>query len=125
MPSARTLLAIVQGSRVAIGASLLAAPHTSTSRWIGDAAASPGAAVAVRGLGGRDVVLGLGGLIATVSGSPYARHWHYAAAGADLADSLATAAARRSLPSPGAEVIAVGALLTVLAEIVLAARLDV
>jgi hypothetical protein len=82
--------------RVALGAALVAAPDTLTRAWLGSATAEdPGRQIAVRGLGARDVVLGVGALVALRPGGEVrqAARWLEAGVVADLADAAATALA--------------------------------
>ncbi|MEX1162447.1 MAG: hypothetical protein WEB03_02590 [Nitriliruptor sp.] len=83
-------------SRIALGVALVAAPGAATTRWLGTRTEDdPGREVAVRGLGARDVVLGIGTLVALRSGSEvrHAARWVEAGIVADLADAAATAVA--------------------------------
>jgi hypothetical protein len=98
---ARTIAKQVAYGRIAIGAALLVKPDLVTGRWIGPVAESPGGRVLAVTFGARDLAVGAGAAYALHSGGA-ARPWLLAAAFTDTIDALATFAARRSLPSPGA-----------------------
>jgi hypothetical protein len=90
----RLLARGLAAGRVAVGIALVAAPDTATRQWLGDATADdPARQIAVRGLGARDVVLGVGTLVALRSGGDLRRaaHWLEAGVVADLADAASTA----------------------------------
>lgn len=70
--------------RAALGAVLLVAPDLVTTRWVGPEGETDGARVLARGLGVRDVVLGLG----AAAGPPQAaRRWILGGLVADVADA--------------------------------------
>ena len=94
----RSIARITAAGRVAIGTALLLAPRSVTGRWIGEASRPPGAKLLARGLGGRDLILGLGVINALDRGDPRARDWVRASALADVADAGATVLAFRHLP---------------------------
>ena len=98
---ARTIAKQIAYGRIAIGAALLVKPGWVTSRWLGPVAQSPGGRVLAATFGARDLAVGAGAAYALHSGGA-ARPWLVAAIFADTADAVATFAARRSLPSPGA-----------------------
>jgi hypothetical protein len=98
---ARTIAKQVAYGRIALGAALLARPGLLSRPWVGPIAESPGGRVALVALGVRDLALGLGSLYALHRGEGE-RPWLLAAALADVTDAAGTAAALRSLPSPGA-----------------------
>ncbi len=85
-------------ARAAFGVALLARPQRLSEPWIGSDALGAGTQVAVRGLGGRDLVLGLGTLAS--SGRDQQR-WLAAGIAGDLADLTATLAAGRRVPLRG------------------------
>ena len=62
------------GLRVAYGAALLAAPGRVTRSWLGPAGGEPPAAVAVRGLGAREVAMHAAAAVAAWRGQPV-RPW--------------------------------------------------
>lgn len=83
-------------ARAVIGVALVAAPDATTRRWLGTGSeGDPGRQVAVRALGARDVVLGVGTLAALRSGNGVrqAARWLEAGVVADLADAASTALA--------------------------------
>ncbi len=96
---ARAIARFTSVCRVALGAGLIAAPERFTRAWIGDDAASAGAAVLARSLGARDVAIGAGALAA--SGSDDLERWLRAAVAADVADLGVTLAHRSALPPRG------------------------
>jgi len=97
--------------RVGYAVGLLAVPGRLARPWVGPAADSPGGAVALRGLGGRDLVLSVGVAACAWSGRD-ARPWLAACAASDAVDLTATLLAPgSSLPSkakPGAVALAGG-----------------
>jgi hypothetical protein len=83
-------------TRAALGVAIVAAPDATTRRWLGTVSeGDPGRQVAVRSLGARDVVLGIGTLAALRSGNGVrqATRWLEAGIVADLADAASTALA--------------------------------
>ena len=86
MPSPRTLAQALGAGRAALGALLLLTPDLVTPRWVGDDGRTDAGRALARGVGGRDVALGVG----TILGG---RSWVLAGVGADVGDLLATAAA--------------------------------
>jgi hypothetical protein len=106
----------VLGLRVAYGAGLIAAPGRLTRSWLGPVGATPPAAVALRGLGAREIAVHGAGLVALAQHAPV-RPWLAASVAGDLADIASTAAARRGLPAGAAPktlaVAGASALLTV------------
>lgn len=92
----RLLARGLAAGRLGLGVALVAAPDASTRLWLGTASEDdPGRQVAVRGLGARDVVLGVGALVALRSGGDVRRavRWMEAGVVADLADAASTAVA--------------------------------
>lgn len=94
---APTIARAAAGARAAIGIALLAAPGLSAKRWLGDVSEEPGAQVAISGLGGRDLAIGLGTLWALGGRMRAPRAWLVASSGADLADLIGTLRSRRGL----------------------------
>jgi hypothetical protein len=75
--------------RIAYAVGLLAAPGRVARPWLGEAAGQPASAIALRGLGVRDLVLSAGAAAAAASGnSP--RAWLAACAISDAVDLTAT-----------------------------------
>lgn len=87
--------------RVVLGAAILAAPETVTSRWLGDHAHHPAVRYLARSLGVRDLVLGVLAL-QTLDDPELGPRVQLACAIADTVDALATVAARSDLPANGA-----------------------
>ena len=106
MDPARTGATVTLALRVAYGAALLAAPGRVTRSWLGPAGGEPPAAVAVRGLGAREVAVHGAALIATWRGLPL-RPWLAISIAGDVADIAATVAGRRSLPRNAAPATAI------------------
>jgi hypothetical protein len=86
--------------RIAIGAGLIVAPERAARGWVGRDAGRPGTQVLGRGLGVRDVALGVGGLLALRRGED-ATAWLQGAAFADAVDLGATVVAGSDLPIAG------------------------
>lgn len=82
--------------RVGIGAVLLLAPGAAGRRWIGEPAGDARVKAVIRGLGARDLALGLGALRALDRGEP-AHAWVQLAAVGDATDAVAAVAAARRL----------------------------
>ncbi|MBV9011233.1 MAG: hypothetical protein JO272_04150 [Pseudonocardiales bacterium] len=89
--------------RVAIGVVALLRPALVARPWVGGAQASaPAGVVLGRALGGRDLALGAGALLAAWCGDERAlRAWTLAGAFCDGVDAVATAASWRDLPALG------------------------
>ena len=92
MSRARTAAALIAAGRLAFGAGLIARPAKIASGWLGPEADSPPVAIALRGLGARDIALSAGALLALGDEDRLA-HWVGAAMACDLADVGATLAA--------------------------------
>jgi len=85
--------------RVVLGVAAVVRPTVPLGFWVADDdVRRPGAHVLARALGGRDVALGVGTLLALSSGRPVSA-WALAGAGADLVDLGATLAAGDRLPA--------------------------
>ena len=99
---AATVRAIGYG-RIALGMSYLAAPGIALRMWPGPSrtvstqADEAVLAMMARSIGGRDIGLGLGAVLAQKHGGPV-RGWLEAAMLADLADAIAIGIAFRHLP---------------------------
>ena len=106
--SPRTAMQLLNGGRVVIGAALTVLPVTAGEGWIGAAARTGGGQVALRALGVRDLVLGLGAVHAARSrDARSAATWSLALAACDTVDFVATGAARAELPNRGVPVMAI------------------
>lgn len=98
--AARGLALLVGGARTALGVVALAVPGLVARPWIGESSRGPRAAVLGRALGGRDLALGVGTLLA--HGEPaQLQRWAAAGALADAADVAATLVSFRTLPPRG------------------------
>jgi hypothetical protein len=98
MISASALARGIALGRLGFGVALLGAPQRATGPWLGADASRPATAVAVRGLGARDLALGAGTLACR---NEDLRHWVAASLIGDLADLTATLAAGDALPRSG------------------------
>ena len=110
--------------RMAIGAALVLAPRLAGPMWIGREANSRAVKVLARGLGARDVALGLGTAVALDRGAPV-RGWLEGAALADAVDLVSALLAGDAIPAgkrrgvvlvAGASLIACAALARVVDE---------
>jgi hypothetical protein len=97
---ARSLARLHAAGRIVTGAALTVAPGLAGRTWIGRAAGTAGARVALTAMGARDLGLGLGELRALSSPRPRAAAapWLVAGAFADATDLIATIRARHALP---------------------------
>jgi hypothetical protein len=98
------LAVTIAGARVALGAVAIAAPRAASRPWVGAATAGPASAVLGRALGGRDVALGLGALLASRRSAPL-RGWVEAGGLADCGDVTATLLSFGRLPRWGRWVV--------------------
>lgn len=92
-PLVRTAGRALGAGRIAVGVALVAVPALATRQWLGETDEDDtGRAIAVRGLGARDIVLGVGTLVALRPGADRreAARWIEAGVVADLADAAAT-----------------------------------
>lgn len=94
---ARELATLLSGTRFALGAVLFLMPSKTAKAWSSQGAETPAAVVASRGMGARDMALGLGALLALGNDKP-ARGWIEAAAFSDLLDAISTAMSFKRLP---------------------------
>ncbi|MDQ4132272.1 MAG: hypothetical protein M3179_03495 [Actinomycetota bacterium] len=101
-------------ARIGIGAGLLVLPRTLLRPWVGSDASTPGAVFLARGMGGRDVALGLGLLLAAHRNAPV-RGWLEAGMLADGTDAVSSLLAARHLPNGGGWVMAAAAVVGVAA----------
>lgn len=95
----------IAAGRIGFGLGLLISPEQLTTRWIGRDSTRPGTRVVTRGLGGRDLALGLGALASREADLP---RWLLAGMAGDASDLGATLAAGGEVPLTGR--ILVGAL---------------
>jgi hypothetical protein len=92
------------GGRVAFGVGMAAAPRMVAVAWVGREGRRSGTQLLTRAVGGRDLALGIGALVALLKRRD-ARVWIAAQAAADLTDLIATAVAGDDLPPPGRRAI--------------------
>ena len=107
--------------RIGIGASLLMAPALGRI-WLGEAAGGAAAKAAARAIGGRDLALGVGLLLAHRRNEPITG-WVAAGALADASDAAATLLSYRQLPSKTRLPILLSAAATAAVEVAIGARL--
>jgi hypothetical protein len=111
----RSIARMTAAARVGVGVALLVTPGVVGRLLVGAGGTGPVAKVFARGMGVRDLVLGLGVLAALDRGDPHARDWIRAAALSDLGDTAANLLAFRHLTPTarvGALIIAGGAAAT-------------
>jgi hypothetical protein len=120
--SARTLARIIAIGRVVFGGAIIVAPRLVGRPWVGSDADRPGATVFARGLGVRDVVLGMVALH-TLDHPEVGPRWQRTLAACDAVDCAATLAAREARPKPAVIGSAVTAAATAAAELWAAQRL--
>ncbi len=91
---------MLAAGRTALGAAMIAAPESVTSRWLGAHAAHPAVRYLARSLGARDLALGLIAM-QTLDDRVLGPRVQVACALVDSLDALATVAARSELPAAG------------------------
>jgi hypothetical protein len=96
MSAGRVVARGIALGRVAYGAALVLAPSAVARPWIGEDANRPPVTVVARGLGVRDMVLGLIALH-TISHPDVGPRWQRTLAVCDLGDLAATLAVRDAL----------------------------
>ncbi|HEX2028196.1 MAG TPA: hypothetical protein VHF25_09385 [Nitriliruptorales bacterium] len=96
----RDLTVLVGAGLSGLGAGFVAAPALVGRVWLGEEVRHTGVQVALRGLGARDLALGLGILMAHRRGAPV-RGWLEATALAAAADAATTLLAWHRLPWGG------------------------
>lgn len=104
--------------RIVLGAGFLVAPGLSLQTWVGRQGDTPASRLVVRMVGGRDVAMGVGTLLAVRHGAPV-RGWLEAGALSDTTDFVASLFAARHLPKGRV----LGAGLSAVAAVVMARRL--
>jgi hypothetical protein len=97
MTRTRTAAVAVFGLRVAYGLALVATPAKITRSWLGAGVDGDAAQVALRGLGGREVLLHGFGIAAAWRGKPLLP-WLLVSIGGDLTDIAATFAGSGGIP---------------------------
>ena len=93
----RSAALTVLGLRVAYGVALVATPAKITRSWLGPSVEGDATQVALRGLGGREVLLHGFGIAAAVRGKPLLP-WLLISMAGDLTDIAATFAGRGGIP---------------------------
>jgi hypothetical protein len=93
----RDLARLLGLGRVVLGAASFLSPSRFGRMWTGERAETALTSMAIRGLGARDVAIGIGILVSLDQDKPV-RGWLEAAALADAADALGTLAAWHRLP---------------------------
>jgi len=91
---AARLLGVV---RMAVGAVLLVTPRLGARLWTGERNPSATTVLAARGMGGRDLALGIGLVTALEKGTP-ARGWLEAGVVADASDTFGALVSSGELP---------------------------
>ena len=94
---------LVAAGRIGFGVALIVAPGRVTLPWLGQDAGRSSTRVLSRGLGARDLALGLGALVVA---EDQLRLWMAAGIVADTADLVATVTAGDSLPLAGRVLVA-------------------
>jgi hypothetical protein len=94
----RILAGLISLTRFILGVAFIVEPKLMERAWIGKQARLPGAQLLSRGVGARDLALGLGGLQALTRDDGSARPWLAAAAVCDTVDFGATWTAGRGIP---------------------------
>jgi hypothetical protein len=94
----RHLATALAVNRCAFGIGYVVAPRRMGRGWVDTAAERPPTQVMIRGLGARDLALGIGGLWSVLDDGQSERPWFAAHALSDATDLVATFAARRDLP---------------------------
>lgn len=103
----KTAIAALAGLRALLGAALLVAPGRVGRPWFGESVTGNRAArAALRSLGARDALLGVGALLALREDAPV-RGWLEAGAAADASDLLASLAGGGALPLTGRRLVPV------------------
>lgn len=117
-------LAVANGmARSALGVVAFCLPGLPLAPWVGGSSRDQSSRLLGRALGGRDLALGLGTLVAARSAGP-ARPWVVAGGLADAGDVVATLLAWRSLPPLGRSAVLAAAAGGVLAAAAAAGSVD-
>jgi hypothetical protein len=94
---AKELAQLLSLGRIVIGAAAVLAPRRFTRAWTGERSEAAVSVIATRGLGARDIALGLGTLRA-LDGEGPVRPWLEAQALADASDTVSTLSVFGQLP---------------------------
>jgi hypothetical protein len=92
-----TTARIIAAARVAVGVVLVVAPKWSMRKWTGEFSDTAAGQMGARGVGGRDLAIGMGTIRALHTGRG-AREWVRAGAIADALDAVAVVGAFGRLP---------------------------
>jgi hypothetical protein len=84
--------------RIGFGVALFVAPHKMAKLWTGRSGEDVPTTLALRGMGARDIALGLGLALALERGAPV-RGWLEGGALSDAADAVGTLSVWRDLPT--------------------------
>jgi len=120
---ARQLATINGIARCVVGGAALALPRLPLAPWVGEAGGQEAVRLLARALGGRDVALGIGVLLALRHDAPV-RGWVEAGGLADAGDVLVTLAALKELPRGGRWVVLAAASAGVLAAVLTSPGVD-
>lgn len=120
---AETLAMSVARCRIAVGIAAVAVPGAALRAISADSEAGPLAPALLRMLGGRDIALGLGAIVALDHGAPV-RGWLEGGALSDTMDCVASLITRERLTPPALAAMAGGAAASALLGVMLARRLD-
>jgi hypothetical protein len=121
--NARKLAVVLGWARVGLGLVALGKPSVPLSPWIGADRDRASARLLARALGGRDLALGLGPVLAARHDAPL-RGWIEAGGVADTGDVVATLIAFAHLPKRGRWIVLGAAGGGVVAARLLAGRVD-
>ncbi len=98
--SPRLLAQVIAAGRVLTGITLFVSPTRVTKHWVGaDEGVRTGTRVLAMGLGGRDIIIGAGALMALKEGGDAAKPWLLGSALADLMDLAGVLRSAGELPS--------------------------
>jgi hypothetical protein len=97
--NARILAQGLATGRITLGLAMFLAPTQASRQWLGPDAERPGTTIAVRALGARDVVLGVGTLAALRHEDGDPSQWIEGGIVADGADAVASLLSKA--PAPG------------------------
>jgi hypothetical protein len=120
---ARDIATAIARGRIGLGAAAIAAPGFVARAMFGSGGSRPGTRALARMLGGRDMALGLGVVIALDRGAPV-RGWLEASALADGVDFLSCLVAKDDIPKAMLANLLVLTAGTVLTELWLSRELD-
>lgn len=120
---ARDIATAIARGRIGLGALAIAAPGLVARAMFGPGGSRPGTRALARMLGGRDIALGLGVVIALDRGAPV-RGWLEASALADSVDLASCLVAKDDIPKAALANLLVLTAGTILTELWLSRELD-